>query len=63
MTKQNLAATILALKGYMQKSVKDDPIFEDYTHSYKTHFSRKRAGYLHTKQFKAWAKEAKRMLS
>ena len=50
-------------KRLYAKSVKDDPTFEDYTRSYKTHFLRKRAGYLHTKQFKAWAKEAKRMLS
>lgn len=45
------------------KKVKEDPILEHYTRSYKTHFSRKRAGYLTPEQFKAWSKEAKLMRS
>ena len=39
------------------KNVKDDPILEHYTRSYKTHFPRKRAGYLTVKGFLAHQRE------
>ena len=47
-------------RNYVKK-LKADPVLEQYTRSYKTHFSRKRAGYLTAEQFKAWATEAKTM--
>jgi hypothetical protein len=45
------------------KKLKDDPILENYTRSYKTHYSRIKAGYLTEEQFKIWSKEAKLMRS
>ena len=43
------------------RKLKDDPILEHYTRSYKTHFARKRSGHLTDDQFKKWSKEAKTM--
>ena len=43
------------------KKLKSDPILEVYTRSYKTHYSRIRAGHMTADLFKSWSKEAKTM--
>jgi hypothetical protein len=43
------------------KNLKKDPILENYTRTYKTHYSRINAGHITHDEFKAWSKEAKVM--